>query len=81
MPNSPVDPASLEGDDLVQWYRRSPWQIDQDRQALRRQQYNEFFHIQNDTLGGSDDPSGVVASQDDNSGQPQGKISIGSWVI
>ena len=45
MPNGPVDPASLEGDDLVQWYRRSPWQVDQDRQALRRQQYNDFFGI------------------------------------
>lgn len=52
MPNSPVDPATLGGDDLVQWYRRSPWDIAQERQAARRQQYNDFFGI--DPIGSDD---------------------------
>jgi len=45
MPNGPVDPATLEGDDLVRWYQRSPWDVEQERQAARRQQYYDFFGV------------------------------------
>jgi hypothetical protein len=63
MPNGPVDPASLEDDDLVRWYRRSPWQIDQERQALRRKQYNDFFGIQDGTSDSGNSPTSSTASQ------------------
>ena len=43
MPYSPVDPSSLEGDELKRWYQRSPAEIEQERQAARTQQYNDFF--------------------------------------
>lgn len=62
MPYSPVDPASLEGDDLLRWYRRSPWDIEQERQAARRQQYIDFFGVD---PGGSEDGE---ASDDGDSG-------------
>jgi hypothetical protein len=45
MPNGPVDPSALEGDDLVRWYRRSPWDINQERQAAQREHYNQFFGV------------------------------------
>jgi hypothetical protein len=37
MPYKPVDPADLEGDDLTNWYLRSPDDIEQQRQAAARQ--------------------------------------------
>ncbi|MBS0364089.1 MAG: hypothetical protein JSR98_22165 [Proteobacteria bacterium] len=49
MPGGPIDPSTLEGDDLVQWYRRSPWQVDQERQEASARQYADFF-------GGMQDP-------------------------
>jgi hypothetical protein len=52
MPNGSVDPSTLEGDDLVRWYRRSPWEIDQERRAARQQRYNDFFDVD---PSGSDD--------------------------
>lgn len=43
MPYSPVDPSKLEGDALRRWYQRWPAEIEQERQAARMQQYNDFF--------------------------------------
>lgn len=43
MPDSPVDPSTLEGDALRRWYQRTPADIEQERQAARMQQYNDFF--------------------------------------
>lgn len=40
--NDDVDPAALEGDDLVQWYRRPPWQVDQERQAAATPMHRQF---------------------------------------
>jgi hypothetical protein len=74
MPNNPVDPASLEGDDLVQWYRRSPWQVDQERQALQRKQYNDFFGVPDNASGDSSGFAGSTSEQhgEDGQGQPSG---------
>jgi hypothetical protein len=43
MAYSQIDPASLQGDALTQWYRRSPEEIEQARQAATTQRYNDFF--------------------------------------
>jgi len=40
---SPVDPSSLEGNDLTRWYLRSPDEIEQQRQTGQAQRHNEFF--------------------------------------
>ena len=39
----PVDPGSLAGDALTQWYTRSPDEIEQARQNAYAQRYNDFF--------------------------------------
>lgn len=73
MLDGPVDPASLEGDDLLNWYRRSPWDIEKQRQAARRQQYMDFFGVD---PGGSDSEQGPghsdpTAQSPDQSGRSQ----------
>jgi hypothetical protein len=44
MPKGPVDPARLEGAALTNWYRRSPQDIEQARQAIEAQRYSDFFN-------------------------------------
>jgi hypothetical protein len=60
MPYGSVDPSPLEGDDLVRWYRRTPWEVEQERQAARLQQYNDFFGVKpgGDYDGQTPDDSG-----------------------
>lgn len=55
MPDGPIDPATLEGDDLTRWYLRSPEEIEQERQAAAAQRYRSFF--------GQAEPDPGVASQ------------------
>jgi hypothetical protein len=43
MGDDEIDPASLDGDALAQWYTRSPDEIEQARQAAYTQRYNAFF--------------------------------------
>lgn len=38
-----IDPTRLEGDDLTQWYLRSPDDIEQERQDAAAQRYRDFF--------------------------------------
>jgi hypothetical protein len=45
MPYGSIDPSPLEGDDLIGWYRRTPWEVEQEREAARLQQYNDFFGV------------------------------------
>jgi len=42
---SPIDPASLSGDALDDWYGRSPDQVAADRQAAAAARYNDFFGL------------------------------------
>lgn len=37
-----IDPSALEGDDLVNWYRRSPVDVEAEREAARQDHYNAF---------------------------------------
>ncbi|MDB5476530.1 MAG: repeat protein [Phenylobacterium sp.] len=64
MPYSPVDPASLEGDDLTTWYLRSPEEIEQARQVAQAQAYNDFFS-RSQSMPASEE--GYPASPDDDS--------------
>lgn len=38
-----LDPSLLEGDELDRWYRRSPAELDAEREAARTDRYNSFF--------------------------------------
>jgi hypothetical protein len=37
-----IDPSDLDGDDLVNWYRRSPADVEAEREAARQDQYDAF---------------------------------------
>ena len=37
-----IDPSKLEGDDLFNWYRRSPEEVEADREAARQERYDTF---------------------------------------
>ena len=38
-----IDPSRLQGEALQRWYLRSPQDIEQDRQAVAAQRYDDFF--------------------------------------
>lgn len=38
-----VDPNLLEGEELKQWYLRTPDEIEAEREAARMRRFNEFF--------------------------------------
>lgn len=42
-PRQPVDPARLEGEALDRWYRRTPEEVQSERQAAQEQHYQSFF--------------------------------------
>ena len=43
MPARQVDPARLEGDALARWYRRSPQEVEREREMASRRAYDAFF--------------------------------------
>jgi hypothetical protein len=43
MAHKPVDPGTLEGDELEAWYRRTPDELEEERRLSADQTYNEFF--------------------------------------
>lgn len=43
MPDGPIDPATLQGDALTNWYLRSPDDIERERQSAAAQHYDAFF--------------------------------------
>jgi len=43
MPRYAVDPSHLSGEDLRQWYMRTPAEIERERQAFAVQRYQDFF--------------------------------------
>ena len=47
-----IDPSLLEGDDLANWYQRSPADVEADREAARQDQYNAFVN----SIGGASEP-------------------------
>jgi hypothetical protein len=44
-----IDPSELEGDDLVNWCRRSPAELDAEREAIRADQYKALVN----SIGGA----------------------------
>ena len=48
------DPSGLEGDDLINWYMRSPADVEAERQAALQDRYDAFVK----SIGGSVTPSG-----------------------
>ena len=62
MPESWIDPESLEGDALTQWYLRSPVDVERERQEAAARRYEDFFYRR---LGATD-------------GQPAAPSSLGS---
>jgi hypothetical protein len=44
MPDGSIDPGSLEGDALTQWYLRSPAELERERQAAAAKRYQDFFY-------------------------------------
>jgi hypothetical protein len=44
VPDSQIDPSRLEGEALARWYRRSPEDIDRERQAQEDRRYQAFFN-------------------------------------
>lgn len=65
MANGQVDPASLEGEALLRWYRRTPQEIEEERRRAATEAYNRFFYptqsdqtvSSNDAVANSQDPS------------------------
>ena len=37
-----IDPSELEGDELAAWYRRSPADMETEREAVRQDRYEQF---------------------------------------
>jgi hypothetical protein len=46
VPDGWIDPGSLEGDEVASWYRRSPAEIERERQAAATRRSQEFFYGQ-----------------------------------
>jgi hypothetical protein len=63
MPDIRIDPARLAGDALVQWYQRSPADLDQERQQAAARRYRDFFYQ------GAGDPDPEVGGEVPASGQ------------
>src|SRR5437879_4442089 len=57
-----IDPSELEGDDLVNWYQRSPAEVDAERAAVRQEQYRAFVN----SIGGA------CELQGNSTGEPPG---------
>ncbi|MDB5461997.1 MAG: hypothetical protein JWP23_386 [Phenylobacterium sp.] len=49
-----IDPSALEGGDLVNWYQRSPAEVDAERAAARQEQYDAFVK----SIGGASEFQG-----------------------
>ncbi|MFN9848330.1 MAG: hypothetical protein ACK56C_08160 [Alphaproteobacteria bacterium] len=43
MPDKLIDPSRLEGDALARWYRRSPQEVEREREMASRRAYDAFF--------------------------------------
>jgi len=85
MSNSPIDPASLEGDDLTRWYLRSPDEIERERQAAAAKRYKTFFGQTHPDPGIEPNPYGPLKDIDPGisrgSGAPPRDIDPGMSVV
>jgi len=66
MPRVPLDPARLTGADLNRWYRRTPDEIEAERQATEEARYQNFFGGSQDAARDGAPPAArAVASDQD----------------
>jgi hypothetical protein len=70
-----IDPSELEGDDLGNWYRRSPAEVEAEREAARQDQYNAFVN----SIGGASEPQGASAAETPKSTYGAAQTSAGNW--
>lgn len=65
-----IDPSDLEGDELDRWYRRSPADVEAEREAARQRRYDAFFggvraqSSEGDDLESESDPEDVETISD-----------------
>jgi hypothetical protein len=59
-----IDPSELEGDDLINWYTRSPAEVEAKREAARQERYDAFLN----SIGGA------ATADDDSATDPQNGI-------
>lgn len=52
-----IDPSELEGDDLTNWYLRSPAEVEAEREGARQDQYDSFVRSIGDAAGGQNEPA------------------------
>lgn len=63
-----IDPSELEGDDLANWYRRSPADLEAEREAARQEQYATFVR----SIGGMSADGERAESSASESGEGDG---------
>jgi len=54
-----IDPSTLDGEELDAWYRRSPADVEAERQAARQDQYDAFVN----SIGGGSEAQGDASPQ------------------
>lgn len=80
MANGPVDPASLEGEALMRWYRRTPQEIEDERRQAAADAYNRFFYptqsdpALNSDATATDNQASLAADGQGTTGQDNGQV-------
>jgi len=69
-----VDPASLEGEALMRWYRRTPQEIEDERRRAAADAYNRFFYPTRTSSADVD-----LNDQTPQSGDGQNPSTIPDW--
>jgi Restriction endonuclease fold toxin 5 len=70
-----IDPSELEGDDLANWYQRSPAEVDAEREAVRQEQYDAFVK----SIGAASELQGDSAAQPPGPAQGAAQRSSDNW--
>jgi Restriction endonuclease fold toxin 5 len=60
-----IDPSELDGEELFNWYRRSPDEVEAERAGARQDAYDAFVRSIRASPSQDDDPSGPRARSDD----------------
>lgn len=68
-----IDPSQLEGDELADWYRLSPAEVEAEREAARQAHYDAFFNGGGATAEPqTGSPAGAAGFSDDSMGHDPG---------
>jgi hypothetical protein len=79
MPYTAVDPARLSGDALDAWYRRSPLDIERERQAAERARYKAFFGTGANSDEQPDTAAVSFGGRSDDHGSSPVQLASSSW--